>query len=457
MFDLVIKNSKVVCPEGVAAKEIGIKNGKIIAIESQIESPASSIWDAGGNYIFPGLIDPHVHFNEPGRADWEGISTGSSMMAAGGCTTYFDMPLNGIPSTIDKAALLEKSKVGLEKSRVDFGLWGGLVPGNSPHLKDLAENGAVGFKAFMSASGNAEFEAADDVTLLQGMREIAKLNKILALHAESDAITTFMKKEKEKMKAFTADDYAETRPIIAEVEAVTKALYFAELTDCPLHFVHISSAAAIEKIEAAKQKGINVTVETCPHYLLFNHNDLIEKGTLAKCAPPLRVKEEQDKLIELIVQGKFDFVASDHSPCPYDKKDPASHHLFSAWGGINGGQFTLMAMIELALKHDISFEAIATLTSTAVANRFSLTEKGKIEVGMDADLAIVSLNETHTVTEENFYAKHKQSVYMGHTFPCRIENTFLRGKLVYQHDDDLSAKATHGELVVPGSRAVHSK
>ena len=456
MFDLVIKNGKVVCPDGITPKDIGITDGKIVAIESQIDSPASSVWDAGGNYVFPGMIDPHVHFNEPGRADWEGFSTGSVMMAAGGCTTYFDMPLNGIPSTIDKAALLAKSKVGQEKSTVDFGLWGGLVPGNSPDLKGLAETGAIGFKAFMSASGNAEFEAADDVTLLRGMQEIAKLNKILALHAESDAITTFMKNEKEKVKAFTADDYAETRPITAEVEAVTRALYFAELTGCPLHFVHISSAAAIEQIEAAKQKGMNVTVETCPHYLLFNHDDLIKKGSLAKCAPPLRVKEEQEKLIELIVQGKFDFVASDHSPCPYDKKDPATHHLFSAWGGINGGQFTLMAMIELALKHDIAFETIAKLTSTAAANRFGLTEKGKIEVGMDADLAIVTVNKTHTVTEENFFAKHKQSLYMGHTFPCRIENTFLRGELVYQNDD-LSVRSIHGEWLVPGGRTVHSK
>lgn len=242
----------------------------------------------------------HVHFSEPGRAHWEGFETGSQMMAAGGCTTYFDMPLNGIPSTVDQKALLEKVNVGEEKSVIDFGLWGGLVPGNIEDLEELAKSGVIGFKAFLSTTGNDEFERADDFTLLHGMKKIAKLGKVLALHAESEPITQWLKQEKEELGLFSSDDYAATRPVHAESEAVERAITYAGLTGCPLHFVHISSGLAIEKIESAKQRGLDVTVETCPHYLLFNQNDLIEKGAVAKCAPPLREKAEQERLINLL-------------------------------------------------------------------------------------------------------------------------------------------------------------
>ncbi|MFV2050220.1 allantoinase AllB, partial [Metabacillus sp. YM-086] len=305
-LDLIIKNGSVVLPSGLEKMDIGIKDGKITEIEKAITKSTLNIWDATNQYIFPGMIDVHVHFSEPGREHWEGFHTGSQMMAAGGCTTYFDMPLNGIPSTVTKEALYEKAKLGNEKSYVDFGLWGGLVPGNESDLEELAHSGAIGFKAFLSTTGNKEFEAVDDITLLNGMKKIAKLGKILALHSESAAITNWLKEQKEQEGNISADDYLETRPIIAEVEAVERAIYYSELTGCPLHFVHISSAKAIEKIEEAKAKGLNITVETCAHYLLYNHEHLRELGTVAKCAPPLREKEEQEKLITLLINGKFD-------------------------------------------------------------------------------------------------------------------------------------------------------
>jgi allantoinase len=441
LYDVVIRNGNVVLPTGVVKTDIGVKDGKVAAIEKNLQHQGEQEWNAEHQYIFPGMIDVHVHFSEPGREHWEGFHTGSMMMAAGGCTTYFDMPLNGIPSTVNKEALDEKARIGNEKSVVDFGLWGGLVPGNEEDLKPLAESGVIGFKAFLSTTGNKEFEAVDDMTLLDGMKQIARLGKVLALHSESASMTNWLKKEKENEGKYSADDYLETRPITAEVEAVERAIYYAELTNCPLHFVHISSAKAMEKIQEAKEKGMNITVETCPHYLLFHHGHLRELGAVAKCAPPLREDNERQKLIELLKSDRFDMISSDHSPCPYDLKDPNVHNLFEAWGGISGGQFSLLASIELSLAHNIPFEKVAKWTASNPAERFGISDrKGKIAKGADADFAFVTLDESYTVTAENYYAKHKESLYISHTFPCKVVGTMNRGKLVFK-DGEIDKQA----------------
>ncbi len=439
-FDLLIRNGLVVFSDNVIQTDIAVKDGVIVKLEAGIDGSALEEHDATGLYIFPGVIDVHVHFSEPGREQWEGFETGSKMMAAGGCTTFFDMPLNGIPSTINDRALLEKAEIGKKKSIVDFALWGGLVPNHKKEIKGLAENGAIGFKAFLSETGNDDFERADDDTLLNGMKEIASLGRILALHAESAPITNWLQKEKQQKGLVSPDDYLESRPIIAEAEAVERAIAYAKLTGCALHFVHISSEAAIIKIEAAKLDGMDVTVETCPHYLLFSHQDLVEKGPIAKCAPPLREKKEQERLLQLLIDGKFDMISSDHSPCPYSMKDPAVYNLFQAWGGISGGQFTLLSMIELAVNHDISLTKVAEWTSEAPAKRFGLQSKGRIQVGMDADFAVVAM-KSYKVTENNFFAKHKQSLYLGHTFPCQVTATYNRGRLVFNN----------GEIIESGS------
>ncbi|MBM7606548.1 allantoinase [Metabacillus crassostreae] len=448
-FDLIIKDGTVVFPNGVDKVDLGIKDGKIVLIDKVIPIEGIKVWDAKNQYVFPGMIDVHVHFSEPGREHWEGFLTGSQMMAAGGCTTYFDMPLNGIPSTVTQEALHEKVRLGNEKSCVDFSLWGGLVPGNESSLEGLARDGVIGFKAFLSTTGNKEFEAVDDLTLLNGMKIIAKLGKVLALHSESAAMTDWLKEQKEQEGKVSADDYLETRPIIAEVEAVERAIYYSELTGCALHFVHISSAKAIEKIEQAKSRGLDLTVETCPHYLLFNHDHLRELGTVAKCAPPLREKNEQEKLISLLINQKFDMVSSDHSPCPYDLKDPNVHNLFEAWGGISGGQFTLLSMIKLALNYDIPFELVAKWTAEAPAKRFGLSDKGQIRVGADADFAIVSLEKPFVVSKGNFYAKHKDSLYMNYSFPCRIVGTINRGNAVFKNGEILDGALSCGGWIKP--------
>lgn len=433
-LDLLIENGTIVLSDRVENLSIGVKDGTIVQIDKLIEQEAIKTINATGLYLFPGMIDVHVHFNEPGRTDWEGFETGSKMLAAGGITTFFDMPLNGIPSTVTVEAFKEKVAIANEKSRIDFELWGGLVPGKIDQLAPLSEAGVVGFKAFLSASGNEEFEAADDQTLLEGMWEIAAQNKVLALHAESRTITDFLTKKMKQNNATAAADYAASRPIIAEVEAVERALSYAKVTGCALHFVHISSAAAIDKIEQAKRAGLDVTVETCPHYLLYNQDDLATKGAVAKCAPPLREEAERLRLVDKLRKGKIDMISSDHSPAPFDLKDPSQYDLLHAWGGISGGQFSLIAMIELAQLHNIPFEEVGKWCALNPARRFKQQHKGAIEIGYDADITLIDLNKETTVNHDNFLAKHKETLYMDHVFPCKVIETFSRGKSVYSAD-----------------------
>ncbi|WP_046178148.1 allantoinase AllB [Domibacillus tundrae] len=432
MYELIIRNGTVVTPEAEQKADIGIRNGVIEEVAASIQANAEKEIDASGLQVFPGAVDVHVHFSEPGRAEWEGFRTGSRMLASGGITTFADMPLNGIPSTVDEAALLQKAAIGEAQSLVDFAFWGGLVPGKLGELEGLAGAGAMAFKAFMSPTGNAEFEAVGDVDLLEGMKRIAELGKVLALHAESGPVTTFLAEQKRRKGLTGADDYLATRPISAEVEAVERAIYYATLTGCPLHFVHISSAEAVAVIQNARAAGVNVTLETCPHYLLLSHETLKEKGAVAKCAPPLREKPDQLKLRAALKAGQIDFLTSDHSPCTPDLKEMKDGSFLDAWGGISGGGQTLLAAIQFAKEENVPLTTVAKWTAEKPAERFGLAHrKGRIAPGMDADFAIVSMEQTHLVTPDNFYAKHPISVYMGVTFPASVQSVYIRGREVF--------------------------
>lgn len=454
-YDLLIKNGDLVLGTGVRKMDLGIKDGMITAIGAGLEGSTEEKLDAEGKTIFPGMVDIHVHFDEPGREEWEGFHTGSSMLAAGGCTTFFDMPLNGVPSTVTKRALLEKASIGKAESHVDFALWGGLVPGHLDDLADLADAGAIGFKAFLSPSGNPEFESVDDQTLLAGMEKIAELGGILALHSESAPIVTVLQQGKEARGLTGIDDYAASRPVQAEVEAVSRAILYSEITGCRLHFVHISSARAVDVIQAAKRRGLDVSLETCPHYLLYNHDDFRRLGAIAKCAPPLRPKEEQLGLVSRLIEGRIDIISSDHSPCEW--KDKVNDNMFKVWGGISGGQFSLMSMIELALDHHVPLEKVAEWTAKAPAERFGLAGKGAIEIGKEADLAIVDLRDSQTVEKEALYQKNQFSLYVDHTFPCRITETVSRGRIVFSAGH-LINNEVKGRWIAPAARpALHSE
>ncbi|MUT67073.1 allantoinase [Paenibacillus sp. NEAU-GSW1] len=441
-FDLIIKNGIVVLPGEARKLDIGIRNGKIAAITESLaeaEQAAGAVIDAKSRYVLPGMVDIHVHFNEPNFEHWEGFKSGSASLAAGGCTTYVDMPLNGNPPTVTLDALRDKEKRASESSVVDYLLWGGLVPGKLDQMKPMAEAGVRGFKAFMSnpgGEGEGRFREADDWTLYEGMKEIAAIGGFVALHAESDSITSTLSAKAVSEGRTDARAFAASRPVVAELEAVNKALLFAELTGCNVHFVHISSVEAVELIERAKRKGLEVTVETCPHYLAMTEDDMADKGALAKCAPPLRANEQKEGLWRLIREGKLDAVASDHSPCPPELKCGDSLTFFEAWGGISGAQSSMEIMLhEGWIERQIPITVISELLSAGPAKRFGIyPQKGVIAEGSDADLAIVDANTAYTLTESHLLYRHKHSPYVGRKFKCKVSMTLVRGQVAYDAD-----------------------
>ncbi|MFC0472320.1 allantoinase [Halalkalibacter kiskunsagensis] len=435
MYDTVVQFGTIVTEKDVFQADIGIREGKVVAIctPGSIESSDAEIIDATGLHIFPGLIDIHVHFNEPGRDNWEGLETGSKSLAAGGVTTFFDMPLNSNPPTTTREQFLKKLQLANEKAVVDYRLWGGLVPDNLDHLNSLHEEGAIGFKAFMSECGTDDFQYADNVTLLKGMEKIAELGSILALHAESNEMINYLTEKAINEKRFSIRDYCESRPIISEVEAVERVINYSELTGCNIHIVHVSSARVIERIKEAKAKGVNVSVETCAHYLAFSIDEFEKIGATAKCAPPLREREEVEMLWESIKHGDIDMISSDHSPSPPELKKGET--IFDVWGGIAGCQSTLAVMLtEGYHKRGISLSKIAEVTAYQPAKRFGLTsKKGSIQIGLDADLTLVDLKKEFTLIKEDLYYRYKISPYIGKQFIGKTNYTLSRGQIVYEN------------------------
>lgn len=423
--------------------EIGIADGKFVSFSG---GTARREIDATGLHIFPGLIDAHVHFNEPGRADWEGIETGSHALAAGGGTLFFDMPLNAHPPTCDAASFDEKLIAAGEKSVTDFALWGGLVPGNLDQLERLAQCGVVGFKAFMSNSGIEDFENVDSETLREGMKRAAKLGKLVAVHAESDAITSQLAARALAENKISVRDYLDSRPIYQELEAIQRAIQYAGETHCALHIVHVSSGAGAALIASAQNQGADVTFETCPHYLVLTEADMEKLGAVAKCAPPLRSQSAQDVLWRYLENGYVNTIGSDHSPSPPAMK--RNYNFFKAWGGISGVQHTLpLLLTEGHVNRGIALQLIAGLVSTKVARRFNLPNKGQIAIGFDADFALVDLKQSFTVAKEDLLYRHKQSPYVGRTLTGRVVQTILRGKPIFQDGKIVSPPI--GRLVKP--------
>lgn len=435
-YDLIIRNGRIVTESKVIRGDIAVQGEKIVEIVSKFHPSVSAKveLDATGLHVLPGLIDTHVHLNEPGRTEWEGFASGTRSLAAGGVTTFFDMPLNSNPPTTTIRGLSLKREAAEKHSMLDYGLFGGLVPGNLDSLESLKEAGVVGFKAFMSSSGMNEFPHVDDHTLFHGMKKIANLGSILALHAESDVITEGLAAFATKQGHRLVRDYCASRPILSEVEAVGRAMAFAEATGCKLHIVHVTSGEVIKHINLAKRKGVDVTVETCPHYLSLNVEDFERLGGLAKCAPPLRDQEHIESLWDALASGEIDIIGSDHSPVPPDLKKDSNGDIFSVWGGISGAQSTLHVMLEEGFwRRKIPLETISRVTSTNPAKRFGLyPRKGVIAVGSDADLTVVDLHKSFTLKTEDLYYRHPQSPYVGKTFRGTILFTFLRGRSVFE-------------------------
>jgi len=474
-LDVIVRGGTVVTDTGEIAADVGIADGMIATLDLKPASSAHEIVDAGGLHIFPGLIDSHVHFNEPGRADWEGIETGSRALAAGGGTLFFDMPLNAHPPTIDGASFDAKLAAARGKSFTDFAFWGGLVPGNLDQLEELAERGVVGFKAFMANSGIEDFARVDDATLRAGMKRAARLGKLVAVHAESETITQNLVELARAENRTDIRDYLDSRPIAAELDAIESAIAMAGETGCALHIVHVSCGAGVARVVAAQKLGVNVTCETCPHYLTLTDEDMERLGAVAKCAPPLRPQAEQDTLWAAVAAGQVTSIGSDHSPSPPEMKQ--DKNFFKVWGGISGVQHTLPLLLTRSRRHqeapsemtdgqplanegqspatvatsiggNLMLSLVARLTSFNVATRFGLPPtKGRIAIGADADFALVDLRQKFTVRAEDLWYRHRQSPYVGRALTGRVVQTILRGRTVFRDGKIISPPA--GRWVKP--------
>ena len=429
---MIVRGGSVVTTEGVLPADLEVQDGRIAAIAPELPAQGDEI-DARGLAVFPGLIDVHVHFNEPGRTEWEGGATGSSALAAGGGTLFFDMPLNSSPCTVDAAAF-DAKRAALEKvSYTDFALWGGIVPGNRGHLGELAGRGVIGFKAFMADSGLPEFLRSDDRTLYEGMCTAARLGLPVAVHAENNDLVA--------ARGSSIRDYLASRPVIAEVEAIRRAAVLAKEAGASLHIVHVSSGRGVAEALEARVSGADISIETCAHYLYFTDEDMQRIGAIAKCAPPLRPSAERDALHAALLRGDVDIVGSDHSPAPLSMKQ--GDNFFSVWGGIAGVQSTLAVLLDRGCRP----ERIAAVAAANPAARFHIARKGSLAIGNDADFALVDLDSTYTVTKDRLFQRHGLSPYLGAEFRGVVRRTVLRGETIFQ--DGKIAGAPRGRLVTP--------
>ena len=438
----IVSGASIVADDGTEEADVAVLDGQIVAVGRELGLTATEEIDASGLLVLPGVVDAHVHFNDPGRADWEGFATGSAAVAAGGGTCFIDMPLNAHPPTVNAAAFDAKLVAALGSSLTDFAFWGGLVPSNLGDLADLAARGVVGFKAFMCPSGIDDFAYADDATLREGMARAAELGLLVAVHAEDAELTRRL------AAAATGTgwrDFVASRPVEAELEAIARAIAIADETDCSLHVVHVSSGRGVRLVADAKSRGIDVTCETCPHYLLFMEDDLDELGAIGKCTPPLRPREESDELWAELAAGSIDLLASDHSPAPAALK--TGDDFFATWGGIAGCQSLLPALLPEARRRGVALERLVDAVTATPAERLGLPGKGRLDPGYDADFSLVDLETQGPLRADELQYRHPHSPYVDRLPHARVRRTVLRGETIWLDGHRVGAPA--GRLVRP--------
>jgi allantoinase len=416
----------------------------ISAIGTEVRDEGETI-DATGLVVLPGVVDAHVHFNEPGRADWEGWEAGTRGAAAGGVTTVLEMPLNAHPPTTTAAAFDEKVAVASKKALVDFGLWGGMVPENLGDLDALHQRGVVGFKAFMSDSGIDDFHRVPDGVLAIGLKVTARLNALVGVHAESQQML-------ETRGAPNPLAWCRARPAAAEVDAIRRLLVCMRGAGKGVraHVVHVSCAEGLAEVDAARSKGVAISAETCPHYLAFTEEDFERIGPPLKCAPPIRDAATREALWEALLAGRVDLIGSDHSPCPAADKEKGVDDIWRAWGGVAGIQATVPVLLTDGVHaRGLSFERLAHLTATAPAQLFGLfPRKGAIAVGADADFALIDPERQWTFERDELETRSGVSAYLGRAFTGKVTRTIARGKTVFA-DGEVVGEPGWGRLVKP--------
>lgn len=450
MASWLIRSGRVVLPDGMRPAEIRVEDGKIVSITPLAtlgtlgtRGTPGTLIDAGSAVVMPGLVDTHVHINDPGRADWEGFETATLAAAAGGVTTLVDMPLNSIPATTTVAALEAKRRAAAGRCHVDVGFWGGVVPGNAADLEPLARAGVLGFKAFLSPSGVAEFEHVGESDLREAMPILAKLGLPLLVHAEWPAE---LGEPDPRADPRRYETWLRCRPPAAEHEAIDRLIELASRTGARVHIVHLASADALPSITAARAAGVPLTVETCPHYLTFCAEEVADGDTALKCAPPIRERDHRERLWRGLADGRIDLIATDHSPAPAALKHVEDGDFLAAWGGIASLQIALPVVWTGAAQRGIPLQRLAEWMSAAPARLAGLAgRKGAIAPGYDADLVIVDPDREMTVDASRLYHRHAVTPYDGARLRGVVMATMLGGEIVFDHGEAIGP--ARGELL----------
>jgi allantoinase len=444
MQPLNVCSRRTAFADGLRPASVHIRDARIVQVGAYDDRPSGvQVLDAGDAVLFPGLVDTHVHVNDPGRAEWEGFEHATRAAAAGGVTTIVDMPLNSIPPTTTVERLEAKRQAAAGRVWVDVGFWGGVVPGNTADLEPLARAGVLGFKCFLCPSGVPEFEHVTEADLRDALREIAALGLPLLAHAELPDLL-LMPDPTEDVRQYQT--WLQTRPPVSEAAAIDLLVSLAIEFNARVHIVHLASADALPMLRAARASQAHVTVETCPHYLSFAAEDIQDGATAYKCAPPIRSKRHQDGLWRGLDERDIDLVATDHSPAPPALKGLSDGNFVTAWGGVASLQLGLAAVWTEAHARGVPLHCLTRWLCEMPARLARIEDrKGSIAVGQDADLVIWDPDAEWTVDPAALYHRHAVTPYAGHTLRGRVLKTLLRGEVVF---DGRSASGPFGQLVI---------
>ena len=427
-FDLVVRGRNVSCGDHFAPREIGVRNGRIVAIEPLGAGLRGRevVELADDEHLLPGLVDTHVHINEPGRTEWEGFASATRAAAAGGVTTVLDMPLNSVPATVNVPALEYKRLFAQDSVFVDVGFWGGAIPGNKPHLRELHDDGVFGFKCFLLHSGVDEFPHLEADEMEEDLAEIKTFDSLMIVHAEdSRAIDRAPHPEGD-----VYENFLRSRPRGAENLAISEVIERTRWTGARSHILHLSSSDALPMIATAKRDGLDITVETCPHYLTLLAEEVPNGATAFKCCPPVREVGNRELLWQGLVDGTIDFIVSDHSPSTLDLKDLDNGDFGVAWGGVSSLQLGLSLIWTEARRRGIGLGRVVEWMSTKPARRAGLRSKGRLALGYDADLVVFAADDAFVVDAGKLHHKNPITPYQGKALSGKVRRTYLRGSAV---------------------------
>ena len=444
------RSTRVLRPEGLVPATLMVENGRIRGVLGWGEVPAgSSLHDFGDSLLLPGLVDTHVHINEPGRTEWEGFQTATKAAAAGGVTTLVDMPLNCAPETIDERALASKREAARGQTWVDWATWGGVVRGNADELLPMVHAGVPGFKCFMIHSGIDGFAWVNEADLRLALKRLRGSSLPLLVHAELagpvNAATEALNASDAEWSKYST--YLASRPDAAEIDAIALLIRLVEEFETPIHIVHLASAGALPLLAEARRRGLPISVETCTHYLWFAAEDIPDGASEVKCAPPIRNAKNREALWDALTCGIIDMVATDHSPCPPAMKHREDGRWDLAWGGIASLGLALPILWTAMVRRGISVDKLAHWMAAAPAKLAGLTgQKGSLILGADADLVVFDPDAHWTVMREHLHFRHKLSPYLGADLQGQVLETWLRGEQLWTANEFVGA-ARGTELV----------